>query len=168
MSHPRLKVPLLIIAAAAAQISLFSGLRVVGVAPDVMLLLAVAAGLAGGRSQGTVVGFASGLALDLFLQSPLGLSALTFSLVGYMVGSLQSGILRSSWWIPLVIACGASMAGEAMYALSGTVIGEPGLIGPRLLVVVGVVGVLNAALSPVALRAVGWALRSPYATPSYR
>ena len=43
----------------------------------------------------------SGLLTDLlFLETPLGLSAMVYCLVGYGVGLLQAGVLRSSWWLP--------------------------------------------------------------------
>ena len=49
-----------------------------GSPPDLMLALAVAAGLAGGPERGAWVGFAAGLLADCFLQTPLGLSALVY------------------------------------------------------------------------------------------
>ena len=168
MNGPRLKMPLVMVLALVLHTSVLSYFRPAGVAPDLMLLLAIVVGIVGGPSRGAVLGFTSGLALDLFLQTPLGLSALVFSLVGYGVGSVQSGILRSSWWIPLATAFGASVMGEVLYAVSAAVVGHPQLLNLNLLLIVAVVGALNAVLSPVALRVVSWALRSPYATPSYR
>ena len=49
------------------QTTLGSDLRVVGVAPDLMVLLAICAGLAGGAEAGAWVGFWAGLIADLFL-----------------------------------------------------------------------------------------------------
>ena len=162
MRDPRAKLPLLLLMALVLHTTLLGSLRVAGVAPDAMLLIAIVGGVAGGPSTGAIVGFASGLGLDLFLQTPLGLSALAFSIVGYGVGSLQSGILRSAWWIPIATAFVASMAGETLYALAGAVVGETHMVTTHLGLVAVMVGVLNAVLAPVALRLVTWALRSPY------
>lgn len=165
---PRLKIPLVFLAILVAHLSLLSEVRVAGVAPDAMLLLAIVGGIVGGPASGAIVGFTSGVVLDLFLQTPLGLSALAFSVVGYVVGSVQGGVLRTSWWIPLVTAFFASAAGVALYALSGTLIGEPNLIGRRLLLIVVVVGAFNTVLAPVALRVLRWALDTGSPRTAYR
>src|SRR5205807_513217 len=77
-----------------------AGIHVHRVRPDAMLLVAVLAGLVAGPEKGAVTGFVAGLLADLTLQTPFGLSALVLSLVGFGVGMLQTGILRTSWWIP--------------------------------------------------------------------
>jgi rod shape-determining protein MreD len=164
VNGPRAKVPLVLLMVLVVHTSLLSSLRIAGVAPDAMLLLAVAAGIAGGPTNGAIIGFAGGIGLDCFLQTPLGLSALAFCLVGYAVGSVQSGILRATWWIPLATAFVASIAGEALYAMSGAVIGETHMALSRLTTVVLVVGSLNAAMAPFALRLMNWSLRPEYDT----
>jgi rod shape-determining protein MreD len=123
-----------------------------------MLLLAVAGGIIGGPKLGALLGFASGLTLDLFLQTPLGLSALVFCLVGYGVGNVQAGVLRASWWIPVLTTVAASVAGELAYALVATVVGQPHLIDVHLLKVAAIVAATNGVLAPIALRLVGWAV----------
>jgi rod shape-determining protein MreD len=140
------------------HLAVLGRLRVAGVMPDFMILLAVGAGIVGGPSRGAVVGFASGFAADLFLRTPLGLSALVFTMVGYGVGTAQSAILRTSWWIPMLTALVASAAGEVLFALSGSVVGETGMVNSRLLLVAGVVGGINAVLAPIVVRAMGWAM----------
>ena len=44
-------------------------------------------------------------------RRPFGLSALTYALVAYVVGSLQDSVLRAAWWIPVATAAAASAAG---------------------------------------------------------
>jgi rod shape-determining protein MreD len=149
---------LLVLIALVLQTSILLHLSIAGVTPDVMLLVAAAAGIAGGPDRGAVVGFASGLAIDLFLQTPLGLSALVFSLVGYFAGLLTTGILRASWWIPVLAVALASATGEVLFALAGAVVGQAYLVRPRLLVVAAVVAAVNAVLAPLVLRAVARAL----------
>ncbi len=157
-SDPRLRVPLLVLTALIVDLSVLSRVRVAGVMPDFMLLLAVAAGITGGPVRGAVVGFGSGMAIDLFLQTPLGLSALVFSIVGYAVGTAQTGILRSAWWIPILTAFVACAAGEFAFALTASVVGETSLVTARLGLVVVIVGLMNALLAPLAVRVMGWAL----------
>lgn len=141
------------------QTTLLAGVRILGVMPDFMLLLAVASGVTAGPTRGAALGFASGMLIDLFLPTPLGLSALVFTLVGYGVGVANTGVLRSAWYIPVLTAGGASMAGVCLYALIGSVLGER-MIDGHLVTIAFVVGLSNAVLAPVAVKLVDWSLGS--------
>ncbi len=166
-SDARFRAPLVVVTALVLHLAILSRVRVVGVMPDLMLLLAVAAGLSRGPSAGSAMGFVSGMAVDLFLDTPLGLSALVFTLVGFAMGTFATGILRASWWIPVVTAFVASAAGEVVFALVGGMVGESQMVTGRLVVIAPVVGVLNAVLAPVAVRLAGWALARSPATGAY-
>jgi rod shape-determining protein MreD len=156
-ADPRFRVPLLLLSAVAVHLALFSAVRVGGSAPDVMLLLAVAAGLVGGPIRGATMGFAAGITVDVFLRTPMGLSALVFTLVGYGVGLVSTGVLTPSWYLPVVTASMASAAGIVLYAFAGAMLGEP-MVSRRLLTIVGVVAVGNAVLAVPVIRAVTWAM----------
>jgi rod shape-determining protein MreD len=157
-SDPRVRVPLVVITALVVHLSLLTRVHVAGVMPDLMLLLAIAGGITGGAVPGAAMGFVSGMVVDVFLETPLGLSGLVFSLVGYSVGVAQTGILRSSWWIPMLTGFAASAAGALLFALAGAVVGTTPIDIGHLLVVLVVVGVSNALLTPLAVRVVGWSL----------
>jgi rod shape-determining protein MreD len=150
------RVSLLLVLALTFQLSVASRVEVLGVQGDVMLLVAVAAGLATGPDRGATLGFVAGLSFDLLLQSPFGLSALTYAIVAYVAGSLQDSVLRAAWWIPVVTAATASALGVILYGVFGTVVGED-LLEMSLLRIALVVGSLNAVAAPVVLRAVRWA-----------
>lgn len=139
------------------HVTLLSRFHVADVRPDVLLLAAIAGGLVAGPERGAVFGFCAGLLADLFLEAPFGLSALCYCLIGFAVGSLQTGILRSAWWIPVVTALGASATGVVVYALLGATVGQTQMVSPRLAVIAGLVGVMNGLLAPAAVRLVGWA-----------
>ncbi len=156
-SDPRFRVPLLLLTALAIHLTLFSVLRIGGAAPDMMLLVAVAGGLVGGPVRGAVLGFTSGIAIDVFLRTPMGLSALVFTLVGYGVGVVSTGVLTPSWYLPVLTASLASAAGVVLYAFAGAMLGEP-MVSRRLVTIVGVVAVGNAILAVPVIRAVTWAI----------
>jgi rod shape-determining protein MreD len=158
MNNARAKVPLILLTFLVVELTVLDHLRVFGAGPDIMLLLAVVAGIVGGPRVGALFGFAAGIVLDLFLETPMGLSALVFCIVGYAVGNIQGGVLRAAWWIPVVTTFVASVAGVLAYALTATVVGQPGLVTPHLFVVAAVVGVFNAVVSPFALRLVRWSI----------
>jgi len=161
VSMPRLKVPLVLLLFLVVHLTLFDRIHIFGVSPDAMLLLSVVSGIVGGPRVGALMGFASGLSLDLFLETPMGLSALVFCLMGYAVGNIQGGVLRAAWWIPVVTCLVASAVGELVYALVATVVGQPELVNVHLLVVAGVVGLCNAVLALPAIRIVRWAITGP-------
>ena len=158
MNHPRLKLPVVLIAALVLHTAVMGHIRVDGVAPDLMLTVAVAVALLRGPETGAVLGFLIGLAVDLVVNTtPLGLSALAFTLVGYTVGAIQGGILRPAWWIPMLTAFVASASGEALYALSGALVGQTQLVTARSGTIVLLVAALNTLLLPVALGTLRWA-----------
>jgi rod shape-determining protein MreD len=164
---PRFKLPLLVLVALVVHAQLLPDVRVAGVQPDLMLLIAVAGGIAAGPSAGAALGFVVGMLTDLlFLETPLGLSAMVFCLVGYGVGLLQTTVLRASWWLPLVTALLACAAGEALFACIGTLFGQGHLVTDRLPLVVAVVGLLNAVLAIIVVPLVRRAFRAPD-TPAY-
>lgn len=155
------RLPLVLVAALVLHESLFATIRLGDVHPHLMLLMAVAAGIAGGSERGAVIGFLCGLLTDVFLRTPLGLSALTFTLVAFVVGLVQSSVIRSSWWIPPLTAFLASGAAMLVYGVLGAIVGRSQFVRPQLLVVAAVVGVANAVLAPPVVKAVSWALAGP-------
>jgi rod shape-determining protein MreD len=156
---------LVVLLALTLQTSLVSQLHTFGATGDIMLLLGIAAGIAGGAETGALVGFGAGLTFDLMLQSPFGLSALAYCLTGYVVGTFQGSVLRATWWIPMSSALIASALGTAVFALVGEVLGQESYVSLHLLAIIGVVSVLNAFLAPVAVRAMRWALGASTSQP---
>ncbi len=151
------RLPPLLLAALVLHTAVLPQLRVLGVAPDLLLALGIATGIAAGSDRGAVVGFVAGLLADCFLQTPFGLSALCYSLVGYAVGSVQATILHATRWISVATAILASAAGVTLFAVLGTVLGSDELLGGRLPRVAVVVALLNGLLVVVVAPVVRWA-----------
>ncbi len=156
-TDPRLRLPLMLVTALLVQTTVLSRIRFFGVMPDFMLLVAVAAGITAGPTRAAALSFTSGMLIDLFLPTPLGLSALVFTLVGYGVAVANAGVLRAAWYIPVLTAGAGSMTGVVLYALAGSVLGEP-LINGHLATIALVVGVCNAVLAPIGVKLVDWSL----------
>ena len=151
------RLPPLLLAALVLHTAVLPQLRVLGVAPDLLLALGIATGIAAGSDRGAVVGFVAGLLADCFLQTPFGLSALCYSLVGYAVGSVQETILHATRWISVATAILASAAGVTLFAVLGTVLGSDELLGGRLPRVAVVVALLYGLLVVVVAPVVRWA-----------
>ncbi len=154
MSLVAAKLSLLLGVALTLQHSLISDIRIGQVQPDLLLLVAVLSGIVGGSERGAVVGFLAGLLADLFVPAPMGLSALTFSLVGFATGGLQAGIIRSAWWIAPATGFAGTLVGMLLYAVLGAMIGRPHFV--RLDVALVALGV--AARNAVLALPVSWAL----------
>jgi rod shape-determining protein MreD len=151
------RVPLAMVLVYLLQSSLLAEMKLGVVRPDAMVLLPIAAGMLGGSERGAVVGFFAGMLTDLFLQTPMGLSALTYSVVGFGVGAMHTGVLRAAWWIGPLIAMTASALGVILFVVIGAVVGVSHLIRPDLAWIVVGVAVINAPLSVAVTRLMAWA-----------
>ncbi|GIU88457.1 MAG: hypothetical protein KatS3mg009_2972 [Acidimicrobiia bacterium] len=145
------------------QVALFPHLRVGGVVPDLGLVLAAAVAYRHGPEAGAVVGFASGLAYDLFLETPTGMAAITYALTAYGVGVLQAGMLRAPAWIPVAVGFGAGLAGGLLFVAVGVLAGVAGIWADRTLQVVVVSAVYDALLAPGVFWLVRRVLDRPHA-----
>ena len=96
MRGARLRVLVVLLVAVVLHVSVLTEVHVAGVHPELLLLVAISAGLTAGPERAATLGFLAGLLADLFLPTPMGLSALAYCLVAFGVASLQSGILRSA------------------------------------------------------------------------
>jgi len=152
---------IVIAVALVIQHTVLDSVRLDGAHPDLMGLLPVTAGYAAGPDRGAVFGFITGLVADLFLPTPYGLSALVGCLVGFSTGMATRGLVRSSWWLPPVVAAAATAAGMGGYAILGAVLGDPAMLKTYLApaLVVGTPSAVLLAL-PV-LRFVAWAVPEP-------
>ena len=152
-----LKVPLAMLAVLLLQSSFLSKMNLGVVRPDAMLLLPITAGMLAGSERGAVVGFMAGVLSDLFLQTPMGLSALTYSVVGFGVGAMHTGVLRAAWWIGPLTAMVASAAGVVLFVVIGAVVGVANLFRPDLAIIIAGVALINAPLSVGVTRLMAWA-----------
>lgn len=151
------RIAVLVTVALVLQLELFSWFTFDGSRPEVMILLVLAVGYLIGPEQGAVIGYAAGLALDVFLATPLGLTAFIYTIAGYVVGQLSPALLRSSWWFTsLVLAAGSGIT-MVVYGVVGEVLGLDTFDGPPLGTIVTVVALVNLALAPLAIKAVQWA-----------
>ncbi|WP_223166919.1 hypothetical protein [Nonomuraea sp. SYSU D8015] len=112
-------------AAALAPLLQVAVLERLPVAPDLVMLAAVAAGVAMGPPAGAVTGFAAGLAADLVPPAlpPAGRTALLFCLLGYACGLLPRKLPA---WAGMLV--GSAIGGLA--ATCATLL--PGLTAVRL------------------------------------
>lgn len=159
------RVTLVVFVVLTVQHTVLDGVRIAGAHPDAMLLLPIAAGYVAGPTRGAALGFAAGMVCDLFLPTTFGLSALVGCLVGYGTGLATGGLVRSSWWLPLIVSAGATAVGLTAYAILGAVLGQPGYLTADLAPALVVATPAAAVLATPVVRMVAWAVP---AAPSAR
>lgn len=113
-----------ILTALVLQVSLVADVVILGARGDLLVLVAVVAGLVGGPQRGAVVGFVAGLLFDLLLATPLGLSALAYCLTGYVVGSASNAVLRPAWWVTILTAAAGCAFGVGLFFALGSAADE--------------------------------------------
>ncbi|HUZ10141.1 MAG TPA: rod shape-determining protein MreD [Acidimicrobiales bacterium] len=154
------RVGLVIAVVLLAQSTVGLDLRIAGVHPDLVWLLPIAAGLTAGPQEGALVGFVAGLGVDLFLPTPLGLTALVGCLLGFGVGRATAGLSTSGPWLSIVAALAGSTAAVMLYAVLGAVLGQEQMLRVDLGSVVAVVAGVNALLVLPTVRTMRRALGS--------
>ena len=117
------RAAIVVVAAVILQISLFSDLRIAGAMGDLALVVVVAAGITGGPDRGATYGFAAGLLYDLMVSSPFGLTALTYALVGYLVGLAATALQRTGGWWAVGMAAAAGVAQAVLFTAFGNLVG---------------------------------------------
>ncbi|MHB1582939.1 MAG: rod shape-determining protein MreD [Acidimicrobiales bacterium] len=139
-------------------------LLIAGIHPELMLLVPIAAGMAAGPSEGAIAGFLAGIAIDLLLPTPFGLTALVGCLTGVAVGRVTGSLTREIRWFGVLVAFTASAGAVMLYVVLGAVLGQDQFLRVDLVALVLVVAVTNAVLAPLGMRLVRWAL-GPAADP---
>lgn len=139
------------------QVAMLNDFRIGEVRPELLLLVALCAAVVGGATRGAIVGFAAGCLADLFLAGRFGVSALSYALVAYGTGVVADTIIRPARWISVTLITLASAAGVLAYAALAQLLGQSTLSDPRLGWIVGIVAVINGALSLPTLAVCRWA-----------
>ncbi len=150
------------------QLTVLVEVRVAGVAPELPALVAVLAGLFAGAHRGSLIAFMVGLLWDVYLSTPLGLAAVSFSLVAYALGGITEDLFHDTRTRTILTALAGTAASVSVYAALGAVMGPRGHLDGGLLRIVLLSSVMNALISLPAAAAVRWAVTQPSARPQLR
>jgi len=155
------RVVALLVVTVVAQVALFPHLRLAGCVPDLGLVVAVAVAFDHGPEAGALVGFLAGVGFDLFLETPLGLSALAYALTAFTVGVLQGGVLRAPRWFTPLIGVASGLACGLLFIGVGLLAGVEGVHGNHAFVTIILAAIYDALLAPFVFLGVGALLRDP-------
>lgn len=143
----------------ALQRTLFVELTVAGVIIQVVTAFAAAAGVAGGSEGGAIAGFVLGVMYDLTEGGPLGATSLAMATAGIVAGLLFLITAEPQWWLGAIFAGLGTAAGELMVPTVRFFTGQENAFVARLWLIIPVVGIAGAVMSPILVPLARWCLR---------
>jgi len=164
----RIKLAFVVLGCVVLQTTLFTHLRIDDVAPDLGLVAVLAVAYEDGADSGAIFGFVMGLAIDLFLTTPLGLSAMSFAITGYAVGAFQSGMVRTTPWLPPILGGIGGLLGGLVFITVGAIVGQPGFLSSESLKAVLIAGLYDALIAPLVFPVVRRAARRHQTSSTWR
>lgn len=141
------------------QMTMFTEMRPFGVSVQVMLALAAACGAAAGSPGGALAGFVLGMMYDLGVGTPLGSSAISMGVGGFVAGYITLITIERHWWLAALFTGLGAAVGELLVPVVRAFVGEQRAFTPRLFTVIPVVAVAAMILSPLFVPIGRWCMR---------
>lgn len=109
---------LLVLLCYVLQCTLFSGLALASIKPNLMLIVTASVGFMRGTKDGMLTGFFAGLLMDIQFGAILGFYALIYLLIGYVNGLFEQMYFYEDIKLPLVLTAASEFAyGLVVYVL---------------------------------------------------
>lgn len=99
------------------EATLFQFIRIGGIKPDFVIMLIVAYAILEGGVYSSVIGFASGLLLDILFGRVLGINAFSYMITGYIMGQAHENVFKDSILPPALFNFLAVIAFQHLYFL---------------------------------------------------
>lgn len=144
-------VSALLIVGFALQTTVLTRATLLGVIPQVLLVVILSLAFTDGERVGVVAGFFGGLLIDLRLEDPsalMGLTALIYTILGYGVGSVRRFTTSESVWMPVFVVAIASAIVEVSYAGLSIILGQQWVSLAFTAKAAGLVVLYNTLLTP--------------------
>ena len=85
------------------QSTLFRWVEIYGVVPNTALILVISFAVYRGRDKGAITGFFIGILQDIIFGRTIGLNALIFMVIGYLIGLMDQKIFKDNLLIPFIL-----------------------------------------------------------------
>ena len=89
------------------QSTVFHSLSLGGIIPNLMIILTASYGFMRGRKSGLLIGFFSGLLMDIFFSDVLGFYALLYMYIGYLNGVFRKMFYPEDIKLPIALIVGS-------------------------------------------------------------
>jgi hypothetical protein len=143
----------------AAQIAVFSPLRIAGVVVMIVWLWPLALSLTGSTIFAVIAGFIAGVLFDAHTQTPFALSGVVGALVAGLISFLAregvGDLDAAAWWVPPIIGAVGGFLAPLIYVIGGAMVGQTSLWRASLLTMM----LINAAAFFVLVRPLARAAR---------
>lgn len=144
-----LSLTAVIVTALILQTTVFGDVKLLGARPELMYLLTIVFAVIEGPASGATTGFAGGMAQDFFMNEPKGITALTLTLLGYVVGLARQYIVSPSPLLPVVLVAGGTFAGVLFNRIIAFLLGQLDTSALYVLQVAALSALYNAILTPI-------------------
>ena len=139
----------IVVTALLLQSTIFAQIKLGGAKPELLYLVTIVLAMLEGPSSGAIGGFTAGMAQDFLLDQPKGITALTLTLLGYVVGTARQYITTPSPALPTLLVGAGTAVGVLFYGLVSFLLGELSTGFVYLLRVAFLSAVYNAILTPL-------------------
>lgn len=110
-------IVLIIIAGFILQCTVISRIRMIGYAPNLMLVFTFIFGYKNGKIAGMITGLFGGLLIDIFFCDVIGYNALILVIIGFISGIWNSYFYSDELYVPLLLMMGSDLVYCAAYYL---------------------------------------------------
>ncbi|MBO4214127.1 MAG: rod shape-determining protein MreD [Lachnospiraceae bacterium] len=93
------------------QITWFKGLEIASVSPNLLIIFIASIGVLRGSREGMIIGFISGLFVDIYFAELIGFYALIYMFIGYIIGLFKRIFFAEDIKLPLILI----MLGNALF-----------------------------------------------------
>lgn len=139
---------LTLLTAVLLQTTVFAKMQILNVSPDILLAVIICFALLDGPSVGAVLGFSGGFFRDLLLDAPMGLTGLSYLIVGYVAGSIRPYISSTSVFVPAAGVFAGTVMATLIYEILQALLGQRTPPLSRAVQVVVLTAVYNTILVP--------------------
>jgi rod shape-determining protein MreD len=138
------------------QSTVFQYIAVLGIRPDSAIAIVVALSTFLGKEYGMIIGVAAGMMQDIVFSRPVGITALSYMLIGYLVGSNSDKIFKENLVVPLAFSAGATLLKYFIGIFFDYVLGIPISLLIYIQQYLLIELVYNCAISIVIYKALYW------------
>lgn len=120
-----------------------------GVSPDFLLVAISLAAFILGPIPGQIMGFTVGLIIDIISGGLLGISAFTFSIIGYAVGLVGKKVYGNNILITITILFVVTLVKATVLSMLAAIFLKPGYFGYFSQGKIFLEAVLNSLIAPI-------------------
>lgn len=105
----KITVSIIIAVCYLLQTTLFQALSFASITPNLLIIVVSAFGFMRGKKEGLYIGFFTGILLDIFSGSVIGINALIYMYIGYLNGYFRKMFYPEDIKLPMLLIAGSDM-----------------------------------------------------------